>query len=75
MKPTVRQLLNKNTPLLEDFRAKTMAYKRQFRAIFDLKKDEYSAYWRFRQTDGQHDPETEEGRTQSISSDGRQIPP
>ena len=43
MKPTVRQLLNKNTPLLEDFRAKTMAYKRQFRAIFDLKKDEYSA--------------------------------
>ena len=37
------QLLNKNTPLLEDFRAKTMAYKRQFRAIFDLKKDEYSA--------------------------------
>ena len=43
LKPTVRQLLNKNTPLLEDFRAKTMAYKRQFRAIFDLKKDEYSA--------------------------------
>ena len=38
LKPTVRQLLNKNTPLLEDFRAKTMAYKRQFRAIFDLKK-------------------------------------
>lgn len=43
LKPTVRQLLNKNTPLLEDFRAKTMAYKRQFRAIFDLNKDEYSA--------------------------------
>ena len=41
----------------------------------ERKKDEYSAYWRFRQTDGQHDPEAEEGRTQSISSDGRQIPP
>lgn len=43
LKPTVRSLLNKKMPLLEDFRAKTMGYKRQFRAIFDLKKDEYSA--------------------------------
>ena len=47
----------------------------QTRSGVERKKDEYSAYWRFRQTDGQHDPETEEGRTQSISSDWRQIPP
>lgn len=43
LKPTVRSLLNKKIPIFEDFRAKTMAYKRQFRAIYDLKKDEYSA--------------------------------
>ena len=43
LKPTVRALLNKKIPLMEDFRAKTKAYNRQLRAIFDLKKDEYSA--------------------------------
>ena len=36
----------------------------------ERKKDEYSAYWRFRQTDGQHDPETEEGRSLIHISDG-----
>ena len=39
LKPTVRQLLRKKTPLIEDFHSKTMAYKRQFKAIFDLKQD------------------------------------
>lgn len=43
LKPTVRQLLRKKTPLIEDFHSKTMAYKRQFKAIFDLKQDKYNS--------------------------------
>ena len=43
LKPTVRGLLRKKIQIKEDFRAKTVAYRRQFKAIYALKNDEYSA--------------------------------
>ena len=43
LRPTVRKLLNKKIQIKEDFRAKTTAYSRQFKAIYALKNDEYSA--------------------------------
>lgn len=43
LKPNVRALLNKKIVLREDFHAKTTAYRRQFKAIYALKMDEYSA--------------------------------
>ena len=43
LKPNIRNLLNKHAVIREDFVAKTTAYRRQFKAIYALKKDEYSA--------------------------------
>ena len=43
LKPNVKALLNKKAIVMEDFRANTSAYARQFKAIHSLRTEEYSA--------------------------------
>ena len=43
LKANIRALLSRKVPILEDFRANTSAYRRQFKAIHSLRKEEYSA--------------------------------
>ena len=43
LKANVKALMAKKIPILEDFRANTSAYRRQFKAIHSLKNEEYSA--------------------------------
>lgn len=43
LKGNVRALLKRKVPIMEDFRANTSVYRRQFKAIHSLKNEEYSA--------------------------------
>lgn len=43
LRPNVGNLLKNHIPIQEDFRPNITAYRRQFKAIYALKKDEYSA--------------------------------